>query len=193
MLLAGGMSDPTSIAVALGSAAAFLLLVAGGALRGEAGAFRLREWLLDRPFYLLGAVAVFVAVGAVFGGAAKLGLVLFSALHLMALANVAYALRRYLAAQGLGVFQSRADQLFILLGCTGGAAFLVFLDAVGSGSGAGSAGTPAMLVAILNILNLLYPPLLLVAARPFRAPLRLRLARRRPTVPAVVSDDAVPA
>jgi uncharacterized RDD family membrane protein YckC len=189
MLLAGGMSDPASIAVALGSAACFLLLMASGALRAEAGSMRLRELLVDRPFYLLGVLAVFIAVGATASSAAKLGLLLFSSIYLVALGMAAHALRQHLKARGLGVYASRGDQLYILLGAIAVPAALVVLDAMSSNP----VGGPSSMVAVFNVLNLLYPPLLMVASRPFREPLRLRLVRPRPTVPAVVAEDAVAA
>lgn len=179
MLLFGGMRDPVSLAVVVVSLGAFVLLVRGGALRATASR-TIREFLIERPLYLVAAVILFLAAGAAFPAMANIGLALFSGIFLASLLLVAWRLVAHVQAEGVGVFRSRADQLFILLAITVPGALLVFIDAWSAG-----VGNPAPTVAAVNWLCLAYPPLLLLASKPFREPLQLRKVKKleKPVAP----------
>src|SRR5581483_1497856 len=175
-----GMQDPTSIAVVLVTTAGFLLAMATGALRTKTeGPNALRQHLVDRPLYLLAILTVFMVASAAVPGSANAGLILFSALYLASIAWIFVCLRRHLKATGSGYFSSGADQLVLLLGGAGFLSLLVFIDALSQGLDLPGVGAPNSAVGLFNVLQILYPVFLLVAARPFREPLRLPRANTR--------------
>ncbi len=187
MLLAGGMTDPISIVVALLATAGLLLVLTTGALRvPPTERMTARQWLLERPIYLLVILVVCAAAGSFVQGAPNIGLSVFSALFAASIVLCIVRLKAHLDATRAGVFASGADQTFMLLGMVGVMAFIVFADSLS----AGGIGTPGPIVAILNWVQLLYPPLLLVAARPFRERLEWpqlpKAAAKREPVPVPV-------
>lgn len=168
MLLLGGMRDPVSIAVVALSTAAFAALAAMGALRTTASR-TIKEFLLERPFYLIAGAVVAVALGALVPTAAKFGLGVFAAVSVASLLLLGWRLVRYVDEQGVGVFRAKADQMFLLLLITVPAQLAVLYDAVV----AGGLNNPAVTVAAVNWVGLAYPALLLLASRPLREPLQL--------------------
>lgn len=173
LLLVGGMTDPTSIVVALLATAGFLLVLASGALRSEATDRKTAaRWLLERPIYLLVLLVVLLAAGSFVQSAANIGFFVFSGLYFAGLVLCIVRLHQHVRRSRVGTFASGADQTYLLLGLMAVLAGIVFLDTfIGAG-----VGVPASVGALFNWIQLLYPPLLLVAARPFREQLQLPLA-----------------
>lgn len=180
MLLLGGMRDPVSLVVVALSAGCFALFASMGALRATSSR-SMREFLLERPFYLVAALLLFLTVGAAIPALANIGLGLFSGTFLASLGLLAWRLVAYVQESGLGVFRARADQALLLLAIAIPAAAMVFFDSLRLG-GVGNGGAS---VAMVNWLCLAYPALLLLATRPLREPLRLARpkAARAPAEP----------
>lgn len=179
MLALGGMGDPVSLAVIGLSLGGFGLLAAGGALRATASR-TMKEFLLERPIYLIAGVLAVLVVGSLVPAMANVGLALFSGTFLASLVLVGWRLVQHVNESGQGVFKARADQIFLVLLLVAPCALLVLIDALG-----GAVGNPAMTVAGVNWICLAYPPLLLLASRPMREPLGLlrRKARHTKVVP----------
>jgi len=170
MLLAGGMRDPVSIAIALLAVAGFLLVFATGALRTERTArLTARQVILERPIYLLVLLVLFLAAGSFVESATNIGFFLFSALYVGGIVLCMVRLQAHLRATGQSAFATGADQLFVLLGLVGLMGMLVFLDTFLPRG----VGVPSSIGAILNWVQLTFPALLLLAARPFREKLNL--------------------
>jgi hypothetical protein len=179
LLLLGGGLDPVSLGVTVACVAAFLALVVGGALRTTSSR-TVRELFLERPLYLVAALALFVGFAGAIPMLENAGLAVFSALWLGAIALVALRWHRHVRSAGLDVWRSKADQPFLVFALVGVAAVAVFVDAflpLVAGHSA-SLRTPSGLVAVGSWLSLLYPPLLLLATRPFREPLSFRRQAR---------------
>jgi hypothetical protein len=171
LLLLGGL-DLVGVLVTFGSLACFVGLLATGALRADSSR-TMKEFLLERPLYLVGGLVLLVAVAALVPAAEGIALLLFAALWFGGLALVGARLAEHVRATRQTVWQARADQLLIVLGMAGFFSALVFLDALLPVlAGGATLGSPAMLVAVCTWVNLLYPALVLVASRPFRDPLR---------------------
>jgi hypothetical protein len=192
LLLLGGGLDPVSIGVTVACVAAFLVLMAGGALRTTSSR-NLRELFLERPLYLVAGLALFVGFAGLLPALENAGLAVFSAVWVAAIGLVALRWREHVRAQGLDLWKSKADQPFLVFALVGIAAVAVFLDALLpllAGQGA-SLRTPSGLVAVGSWLSLLYPPMVLVATRPFRERLSFRRAKATsgaPAVPEAVAD-----
>lgn len=186
LLLYGGL-DPISLAVTLLALAAFLAMLASGAL--DASSSRtMKEFLLERPLYLVAGLVVLVVLAAVVPSVEGFALLLFAAAWFGGLALAARRLVEHVRGQGLGIWRSRADQLLVVFALAGFFSLLVFLDALLPILADGATlGSPAGLVAVSTWVGLLYPALVLVASRPFREPLR------RPRVQVSVALDAKPA
>lgn len=183
LLLYGGL-NPISIAVTLGSLGAFVFLLASGALKANSSR-TMREFLIERPLYLVAGLIVLIVLAALVPSIEGFALLVFAALWFGGLARVAARLVEFLRDGGKSVWAARADQMFLVLALSGFFSTLVFLDAllplVAKGA---TLGSPAMLVAVCTWMNLLYPALVLVAARPFREPLNLAFWKRDPTASA---------
>lgn len=193
LLLLGGGLDLVSIGVTFACLACFILLVAGGAVRTTSSR-SMKELFLERPLYLVAALAFFTGFASLLPALENAGLALFSAAWLGAIGLVAWRWRQHIQATGLHLWRSKADQPYFVFGLVGLAALAVFLDALLpllAGSGA-SLGTPSPAVAVGSWLSLLYPPLVLVATRPFREPLSFRFRRQPKEAPQAV-PDVVPA
>lgn len=195
LLLFGGL-DPVGIAVTFTSLGAFLLLLASGALKANSSR-NLRQFLMERPLYLVGALAMLIGVAAILPDVEAFALLLFATAWFGGLALVAVRLRAHLRADGKRVFASRADQLLVVLALSAFFSLLVFLDALLPVVAGGSTlGSPTGLVAVCTWMNLLYPALVMVAARPFREPVRMAFWRRQPdplALPAQAPVAALPA
>lgn len=179
LLLWGGL-DPIGIAVTFTSLAAFVFLLASGALRADSSR-NMKQFMLERPLYLVGALVLLIAIAAVFPSVEGFGLLLFASLWFGGLALSGKRLLEHLRADGRGVLESRADQLLLVFVLAAFFSALVFLDALlPLMSDGATLGSPATLVAVCTWMNLLYPAMVLVASRPFREPLRLRFWRRAP-------------
>lgn len=182
LLLYGGL-DPISIAVTLGSATAFVLLLATGALKADSSR-TMKEFFLERPLYLLAGLIVLIVLAAIVPSVEGFALLAFAALWFGGLALGAKRLVEYLRDEGKTVWASRADQLFLVFALAAFFGALVFLDALLPILANGATlGSPAMLVAVCTWMNLLYPGLVLVASRPFREPLRVKFWKREPAGP----------
>ncbi len=189
LLLYGGL-DPISIAVTFGSLGAFILLLATGALKANSSR-NMRQFIVERPLYLLAAFIVLILLAALVPSAEVVALLLFAALWFGGLTFVGLRLHEHLREDKKPVWGSRADQLYLVLGLSAFFSLFVLLDAlipVLAGDDAVTTGTPESFVAVCTWMNLLYPGLVMVASRPFREPLRLRFWRKAPADP-----DGLPA
>jgi hypothetical protein len=169
LLLNGGL-DPISIAFTVSSLLVFLALVFGGALRSsKTGQFR--ELIVERPIYVLAALALFIAGASFFEFAENLGLLLFATLYFGGIIQCAIRIVQHVGATRQQIFATRADQLLLVVLGTGFFAFLVFMDALLPAFGGGTLGTEAAVVAVGSWANFAYPILVYWAAKPFREPL----------------------
>jgi hypothetical protein len=170
LLMIGGL-DPISIAVTLLSLASFILLLATGALRADSSR-TMKEFFLERPLYLVVALAAFIVLASAVPNIEAFALLLFAAAWFGGLGLVGFRLVEHVRSTGQSFWQSKADQLLVVLAMTGFFSALVFLDAllplVADGT---TVGSPSALVAVGSWMNLLYPGLILLASRPFREPL----------------------
>lgn len=188
LLIAGGL-DPVSLAVVLGSFATFVLLLVTGVLKADASR-TMKEFLVERPLYLIALVVVLALAAPFILPVADLGLALFATAYLGGIVLMGVRMALHLRTTGQGAFASRADQVFIVVGLTGFTSLLVFLDAWLPLFGGPTVGGSSTAVALANWVNLLYPPMLMLASRPFRAPMRWP---RRGAVRDAVADAAAPA
>jgi hypothetical protein len=193
LLLLGGGLDPVSIGVTVGCVAVFAVLMAGGAFRTTSSR-TVKELFLERPLYLVAALALFISFAGLLPALENAGLAVFSASWLGAIVLVAVRWRRHVRAAGMDLWRSKADQPFLVFGLVGLAAVAVFLDALLPLLAGHSASlrTPSALVAVGSWLSLLYPPLVLVATKPFREPLSFRRQAKpaHAPVPQVLPADA---
>lgn len=180
LLLLGGL-DPIGILVTFGSLGTFLALMAGGALRADSSR-TMKEFLVERPLYLVAALVALVVVAALVPSMEGFALLLFASTWFGGLLMSAKRLVEHVRAQGEGVWKSRADQLLVVLALAGFFSLLVFLDALLPIVNGSTLGSPSALVAVCTWVNLLYPVLVMVASRPFREPLRWP-GRREPAAP----------
>lgn len=180
LLLLGGL-DLVSGLVTLGSLLMFIVLMAGGALKADSSR-NMKQFMLERPLYLVAALVLLIALAPFFAPAEDMGLRLFSLVYIGGIVFAAVRLAQHLQAEDTGVMEARADQAFILFGLMFVGAGLVFLDAWLPLFGAASVGGSSATVAVANWLNLAYPPLLMLAVRPFREPLRWPRRGRAPVV-----------
>jgi hypothetical protein len=171
LLMVGGL-DPISLVITLLSLATFLLLLLTGALRADSSR-TMKEFMLERPLYLIVALAAFVVLAAVMPSVESFALLAFATAWFGGLALTATRLVEHVGATGQSFWKSRADQLLIVFGMSGFFSALVFLDAllplVANGA---TLGSPPELVAVANWMNLLFPAFILIASRPFREPLK---------------------
>lgn len=171
LLMVGGL-DPVSIIVTLLSLAAFFLMLATGALRADSSR-TIKEFMLERPLYLVVALAAFVALAAVVPNIESFALLLFATAWFGGLGLTALRLVEHVRTEGLSFWKSKADQMLVVFGMAGFFSSLVFLDAllplIANGA---TLGSPSELVAVANWMNLLFPGFILLASRPFREPLR---------------------
>ncbi|MEA3137111.1 MAG: hypothetical protein QOC71_1392 [Thermoplasmata archaeon] len=171
LLMVGGL-DPISLVITLLSLATFLLLLLTGALRADSSR-TMKEFMLERPLYLIVALAAFVVLAAVMPSVESFALLAFATAWFGGLALTATRLVEHVGATGQSFWKSRADQLLIVFGMSGFFSALVFLDAllplVANGA---TLGSPPELVAVANWMNLLFPAFILLASRPFREPLK---------------------
>jgi hypothetical protein len=181
LLLVGGL-DPISIAVTASSLLVFIALILGGAFNGEVPSSSWKEFLMERPIYLLAILATFIVVASVLPSAEGLGLSLFAGAYLAGMTVAIVRLVAHVRATGENPMKSRADQAFLVLGFTVVFAFLVFWDALIPLLGGSESSTPAPIVALGSWIQLLYPVTLMVATRPLREPLSWGRLLRRPVV-----------
>jgi hypothetical protein len=186
LLLYGGL-DPLSLLVVGASLTCFLLLLAGGALDASSSR-NVREFLIERPLYLVALLLVLVALVPLSNAVEDAGLLAFSALFF---GTVAMALRRLLVVQkarGGNPVQARTDEALLALGIGLLFSAILFVDTL-LGVGGGRLPMGAHAVAVANWLNLAYPGILLLGTRRLREPLRnpLRRRRRAPDAPPVAA------
>jgi hypothetical protein len=185
LLLMGGL-EPISLAITLLSLAAFIAMMASGALRADSSR-TIKEFLIERPLYLVVALAAFIVVAAILPSVEGVALLVFATSWFGGLALAAARLVEHVRERGQSFWHSRADQLLAVFAMAGFFSALVFLDAllplVANGA---TLGTPPVVVAVGTWMNLLYPGMVLVASKPFREPLswpsrakRVKAAARR--------------
>lgn len=170
LLLMGGL-DPISLLVTFASLATFILLLATGALKADSSR-TMKEFLLERPLYLVAALVVLIVIASIVPSIEGFGLLLFATLWFGSLVMATTRLIEHVRSEGKGVWTSRADQLLIVFGIAGFFSSLVFLDAILPILADTTLGSPSMLIAACTWANLLYPVFVLIASRPFRDPLR---------------------
>lgn len=181
LLLYGGL-DPISIAVTFGSLGAFIFLLASGTLKADSSR-TMKQFLVERPLYLLAALVVLIVLAGIVPSAEAVALLIFAGLWFGGLAYTAVRLHEHMRADGRGVWTSRTDQMYLVIGLSAVFSLFVLLDAlipILAGDDSVTTGTPEAFVAICTWMNLLYPGLVLVAARPFRAPIKWRFWKRTP-------------
>jgi hypothetical protein len=178
LLLLGGL-DPISIVVTFTSLAAFLFLLASGALKANSSR-NIKQFFVERPLYLVAALVVLIVVAAAVPQVEAFGLLLFATMWFGGLGLTVLRLRDHLRTERKGVFESRADQLLLVLALAGFFSLLVFLDALLPMVNGQTTDSPSGLVAVCTWMNLLYPAMVMVAARPFREPIRVAFWRRTP-------------
>jgi hypothetical protein len=190
LLLYGGL-DPISIAVTFSSLAAFVLMLATGALKADSSR-NMKEFLMERPLYLVAGLVVLIVMAALVPSVEGFALLLFSTAWFGGLALATARLLEHVKEHGLGLWRSRADQLVIVFSLAGFFSALVFLDALLPILADGATlGSPSALVAVSTWANLLYPGFVLVASRPFREPLKWP-SRRGPDPEAEPSKAPAP-
>lgn len=183
LLLYGGL-DPISIAVTVASLGSFILLLATGALKADASR-TMKEFMLERPLYLVAALVVLVAFAAVVPSVEGFGLLLFATAWFGGLLLAGLRLREHVQGTGIGLWRSKADQLLIVFAIAGVFSALVFLDALlPILSDGATLGSPSAVVAVSTWANLLYPAFVLIASRPFREPLKWPSRKGRAPEPA---------
>jgi hypothetical protein len=192
LLLLGGGLDPISIAVTFGSLGSFIVLIGLGALRTQSK-HNWREFLLERPIYLIAGAILLIALAPIFSPVENVGLRLFATAYLAGMGLAAYRLYEHVRASGKSILASRADQAFLMFGMTGAAALMVFLDAWLPAFGSQGVGSSTLVVAVSNWVNLFYPALLLIATRPFRQPLGWTRTTVDPAAPTPAATPAAPA
>ncbi|HUR25116.1 MAG TPA: hypothetical protein VM327_03765 [Candidatus Thermoplasmatota archaeon] len=178
LLLMGGL-DPISIIVTGLSLASFIALLYSGALRADSSR-TIKEFLLERPLYLVVALALFIVIATVIPDIEGVALFIFATTWFGGLALSGIRLVEHVGALGLSFWKSKADQLLVVLGMAGFFSALVFLDAllplIADGA---TLGSPSALVAVSTWVNLLYPGFVLVASKPFRDRLQWPGRRQR--------------
>jgi hypothetical protein len=178
LLLMGGL-DPISLLVTFLALAAFLAMLATGALRADSSR-TIKEFLVERPLYLVVALALFILVATVLPDIEGVALFVFATTWFGGLGLAGLRLVEHVRTTGLSFWHSKADQLLVVLGMAAFFSALVFLDAllplVSDGA---SLGSPSALVAVSTWVNLLYPGFVLIASRPFRERLQWPSRRRR--------------
>lgn len=178
LLLMGGL-DPVSILVTALSLAAFIALLSTGALRADSSR-TIKEFLLERPLYLVVALAMFIGIAAIVPDIEGVALFIFASTWFGGLGLAGIRLVEHVHAMGLSFWRSKADQLLVVLGMAGFFSALVFLDAllplIADGA---SLGSPSTLVAVSTWMNLLYPGFVLIASKPFRETLQWPSRKRR--------------
>ncbi len=171
LLMIGGL-DPISLVVTLLSLATFIAMLASGALQANSSR-TIKEFLIERPLYLVVALATFALLSAVVPTVEGFALLVFATAWFGGLAITATRLVEHVRAQGLSFWRSKADQLLVVFGMSGFFSALVFLDALLPILFNGATlGSPAELVAVSTWMNLFFPVFILMASRPFREPLR---------------------
>ncbi len=173
LLLVTGMTDPVSLMVVVGLVAQFAFLFASGAYDVDPRIRRgTKEILVDRPLYLVAGLIGLAVLATAIPTAVNTGFLLFSGLQLAGVALVWLRLREHLRQTGQTAWAARADQLFLLLPIIAIANLAVVIDAFGSLTGLVSVGNPSGTVALVNWINLAYPPILMLATKGLREPLR---------------------
>ncbi|MGB0653718.1 MAG: hypothetical protein ACPGQL_11020 [Thermoplasmatota archaeon] len=172
--------DPVSLIVTGASLVTFVALVLMGGLRATSS-HNVKEFMLERPLYFIAGFVVLFVLAISFLAAENAALRLFSFFYMGSMALVAWRLWQHVESEGGGFLQVKADQMVVLLAIMVPAIFLVFADAWLPLFGAEPIGGPAAMVALVNWINLAYPPLLMAAAKPFREPLRRPKRERAPT------------
>lgn len=171
LLLMGGL-DPISIVVTGLSLAAFVALLASGALRADSSR-TIKEFLIERPLYLVLALAVLIGIVAIVPDVEGGALLVFAATWFGGLALCGVRLFEHVGWLRQSFWDSKADQLLLVLGTAAFFSALVFLDALLPMVARGATlGSPAPLVAVSTWVNLLYPGFVLIASRPFREKLQ---------------------
>ncbi|HET6398837.1 MAG TPA: hypothetical protein VFH47_04720 [Candidatus Thermoplasmatota archaeon] len=188
LLLYGGL-DPLSLLVVGGSLTCFLLLLAGGALDATSSR-NIREFLLERPLYLVALLIVLLALVPLTNIVEDAGLLAFSALFF---ASVVVAVRRLMLlqqARGGNAVRAGTDEAFLALAVGLLFSAVLFVDTL---LGLSDRRLPmgAHAVAFANWLNLVFPGILLLGTRRLREPLRNPFRRRRAVPePSAVSAQA---
>jgi hypothetical protein len=191
LLLYGGL-DPVSIAVTLASLGSFVLMLATGALKADASR-TMKEFFLERPLYLVAGLVVLVVLAALVPSVEGFALLLFAGAWFGGLVLAAKRLFEHLQQGKLGVWGSKADQLFIVFGLAALFSALVFLDALlPIVAGGATLGSPSGVVAVSTWANLLYPAFVLIASRPFREPLKWPSRKGKAAEPAKPRKSKAP-
>lgn len=178
LLLMGGL-DPVSILVTGLALTAFIALLATGALRADSSR-TIKEFLLERPLYLVLALAMFIGIATILPDIEGVALFIFATTWFGGLGLAGLRLVEHVRTTGLSFWRSKADQLLVVLGMAAFFSSLVFLDALlPLMSDGASLGSPSALVAVSTWVNLLYPGFVLIASKPFREKLQWPNRRQR--------------
>lgn len=194
LLMMGGL-EPISLTITLLSLTAFIAMLASGALRADSSR-TMKEFLVERPLYLVVALAAFIAIAALLPSIEGIALLIFATSWFGGLALSTVRLVEHVRSTGQSFWHSKADQLIIVFAMAGFFSALVFLDALLPVIARGATlGSPSGLVAVSTWANLLYPGFILIASKPFREPLRWPSRKERVASAAKrakVTKDALP-
>lgn len=188
LLLAGGGLGWAAVLITLGTAGVFVGLLATGALQ-PSRSHRVKQFITERPLYLLVLLLGMVVASNLASAFENPGLFLFASIYLAGLSLTLTRLVQWMRATGENPFQARTDQTFIVVGMALLGAFFIWLDATLPLLGGSAVGGTSTTVILVNWVSLLYPPLLMVATRPFRD--RLVLPRVRVGVPERVDQGPI--
>ena len=190
VLLALRGMDPISVAVCGFAVAQLVVLWTLGALRTDPAYSRsFKRFLVERPIYFIAALVGILAFSSILGSLVSIGLAVFAGVQVAALGLVVVALRAHLKSTRQGYASSGGDQLLTAVVLCGIPAMAVFVDSFAT---AGVLDMSSAMVVLFNVVNLVFPALLLLAARPFREPLRLPKAQRG-SVPVVRATKPIAA
>lgn len=169
LFLFGGL-NLAGILVLIGSLVTFVLLLMSGALRTTSSR-NMKEFLLERPMYFIGALVAVALVVPMLSIALDGFLIIGATVYF---GSTVYALDRLLKVyrtQDKPFLQSGLDQAVIAVGMSVLVSFLLFADAWLYMANEMAISGPPATVALANWLSILYPPLLLLGTRGLREPL----------------------
>lgn len=175
IILAFQGMDPVSLAVCAFAIAQFVVFLRLGVLRPDPAYSRtLRSYLVERPIYLVFGLLVVLLLSSALSSVTNIGMTVASGFQLAALILLARAAHAHASAQG-GYRASKVDQVLLTVLMCVVPALAVFID---SFRPEGVLGTSGQMVIVLNVVNLAFPVLLMLASRALREPLARRNARK---------------
>lgn len=187
MMLISSMRDPVSLIIMALSGLSLVLLMLFGGLNIK-DSHNMKEFLLERPIYLIAGFIVVAILAPIFTGLQNTALAIFAAFFLLSLGLQFARAIQLTRDQGGNPILARTDQVVIVLALSMFCSLLIFIDGMAQAMDMGGVGNSASSGAFVNIVSLAYPALILLASRGLRDPLRkpdYEAARARRFVPEV--------